>query len=189
MHEKNFRKFIERFTNIDNKSFKDILIHFQLTTFKKGEFFAKESTYNNRLGFLSQGIARSYYFNSDGDEITRRIATEPSMITVYDSFINEIPARESIEFIEDSHVYVITREKDLELIEKNRVYSNWRRIGIDHEFISVLRYLESFIDANAKDRYNMILKMNPKIIQRVPLQYIASMIGVTPTQLSRIRKS
>ncbi|MEL6192294.1 MAG: hypothetical protein AAFR66_09600 [Bacteroidota bacterium] len=186
-HKENFKKFFRRFLPIDDSSFEEILTSFELKVYAKGAHFGKKGQLISKMGFLSQGIARSYYLNEKGEEISRRIAMEPSMITAYDSFINQIPSRENIQFLEESYVWEISRAKDKELIDKNQAYSNWRRIGIDHEFISVLRYLERFIDANAESRYKMIMLHTPHMIERVPLQYIASLIGVTPTQLSRIR--
>jgi 5'(3')-deoxyribonucleotidase len=45
-----------------------------------------------------------------------------------------------------------------------------------------------FISGSAKERYQFILEKNPKLLEKFPLRFIASMIGITPVQLSRIRK-
>ena len=41
---------------------------------------------------------------------------------------------------------------------------------------------------SAEERYLKLLKTQPEVIQNVPLQYIASYIGIKPESLSRIRK-
>jgi CRP-like cAMP-binding protein len=41
---------------------------------------------------------------------------------------------------------------------------------------------------NAEERYLKLLKDYPEIIQHVPIQYIASFLGMKPESLSRIRR-
>ena len=45
----------------------------------------------------------------------------------------------------------------------------------------------AFLKGTAKDRYQFILENNPSLLKKFPLRLIASIIGITPTQLSRIR--
>jgi hypothetical protein len=40
----------------------------------------------------------------------------------------------------------------------------------------------------AQDRYDYILTHKPQIVQRVPLKYLASFLGITAETLSRIRR-
>ena len=47
----------------------------------------------------------------------------------------------------------------------------------------------SIVMENAKERYVKLLKKQPNINSRIQQQYIASHLGITPTQLSRIKKS
>ena len=49
-----------------------------------------------------------------------------------------------------------------------------------------IRFL--FLTGTAKERYQRILENNPEMLRKFPLRFIASMIGITPTQLSRVRK-
>jgi CRP-like cAMP-binding protein len=39
-----------------------------------------------------------------------------------------------------------------------------------------------------EERYLRLMKERPKVMERVPLQYIASYLGIQPESLSRIRK-
>ncbi len=47
--------------------------------------------------------------------------------------------------------------------------------------------MDSIQFETAHQRYDRLLKTSPEIIQRVPVSYIASFLGVTPETLSRIR--
>jgi len=187
-HHKVFLDFFRRFVPITEKEFAEVVSHSQLVHLPKGEFLAKEGMVSKQLGFLAEGMARTYYLNQKGEEVTRRLAMEPAMIAAYESFTLQNPSRENLQTTEPSYIFVISKEEDDYLLKHNPKYASFRRKGIDSEFIGLMRYLERFIDATAETRYGMIMKMQPRLIARAPLQYIASLIGVTPTQLSRIRK-
>jgi hypothetical protein len=49
--------------------------------------------------------------------------------------------------------------------------------------------MDSIQFETAQQRYERLLKTSPQIIQRVPLSYIASFLGVTLETLSRIRSA
>lgn len=46
----------------------------------------------------------------------------------------------------------------------------------------------SLLSRTAEERYLNLFIDRPKLLQQIPLKYIASYIGVTPQALSRIRK-
>ena len=45
-----------------------------------------------------------------------------------------------------------------------------------------------FLLQSPEEIYRTLLEKDPKLIQNIPLKYIASYIGITPQALSRIRK-
>jgi hypothetical protein len=47
--------------------------------------------------------------------------------------------------------------------------------------------VESIQFHSAEERYNSLLHTTPNVLQRVPLKYIASYLGITQVSLSRIR--
>ncbi len=47
----------------------------------------------------------------------------------------------------------------------------------------------SLILDDAMTRYQNFIEQNPNIQNRIPLHHIANHLGITPTQLSRIRKN
>ncbi|MEW7281336.1 hypothetical protein ABW636_22340 [Aquimarina sp. 2201CG1-2-11] len=69
--------------------------------------------------------------------------------------------------------------------------ANWQKIGrlvAEKEFIIMEQYASILNNETAKEKYLRLLKEQPEIIQKSPLNYIASYLGVTRRTLSRIRK-
>jgi len=46
----------------------------------------------------------------------------------------------------------------------------------------------SHLSMSAEERYNLFFESNKELFNQVPLQFIASMLGMKPETLSRIRK-
>jgi len=46
----------------------------------------------------------------------------------------------------------------------------------------------SLLSMSADERYQYLQDQNPDLFQQVPLKYLASMMGMTPESLSRIRR-
>ncbi|WP_229239031.1 hypothetical protein [Emticicia sp. C21] len=46
----------------------------------------------------------------------------------------------------------------------------------------------SHLSMTAEERYNFFFQNNKELFNQVPLQYIASMLGMTPETFSRIRR-
>lgn len=141
----------------------------------------------NELGFLCKGLTRSYFLDEKGREVTRRLAVEDNLINAYGAYVFERPSEESIITEEDCHLLVISREDDMRLQQEMEAYRLYRIRIAEQMMIGALRFLDGFLANDASFRYRRMVKFSPEIFERVPLKHIASLIGVTPTQLSRIR--
>lgn len=56
-------------------------------------------------------------------------------------------------------------------------------------FASMERRIYMLQSTSARERYEEIIKQNGELLLQVPLQYIASFLGITPQHLSRLRKN
>ncbi|MBL4577883.1 MAG: Crp/Fnr family transcriptional regulator [Flavobacteriales bacterium] len=187
-HLDTFQNFINRCTQSGKREFDVIESYFHLEEYKKGEHYTQLGSVSRKLGFLSEGIARTYFIDHSGQEITRRLAIAPSMISALKSFLTRKVSNENIIFLEDSVVLSIDYQNDQKLLQESTVYSQFRRIGIEFAFIELLNYLEIFLTEDAEQRYLIVLNSYPELVQRIPLHYLASLLGITPYSLSRIRK-
>jgi signal-transduction protein with cAMP-binding, CBS, and nucleotidyltransferase domain len=183
-----FPDFIRKFTPLTESEYQQFEGALMRTEFKKGSLFAEHGKVCIQIGFLEKGTLRAYYIDSQGDEVTRRLATEPCMISAYESFITGRKCREYHQFLDDATVICIDRATDLDLMARFPRYADFRRVAIEMEFVGVLNYLEQLLEKTAEEQYHALVNYKPQVLQRVPLQYIASLLGITPTQLSRIRK-
>ena len=69
---------------------------------------------------------------------------------------------------------------------------NWQKIEkllLAKCFMILEERVKSHLVLSAEQRYEAYFNYNPTVFQYVPLQYIASLLGMTPETLSRIRKN
>lgn len=178
----------KRVSNPSTTDVKDILAAFQETTYQKGSFFKEFDTKIEHLGYLISGSARSYFLNEKGEEICYDIHQASSFLSDIISIRTGESSPVSIEFLEESQVLVAPMNKVWDLLGQSVTFNILIREYMGDRAMELMKLHHMFLNGTAKERYKYLLASNPALLQKYPLRFIASMIGVTPTQLSRIRK-
>ncbi len=165
----------------------EILSIFTEKKFKKRALFKEGHTVIKKLGFLVEGSARSYFLNEKGDEITNEILQENDFLSDIISVRTDEKSPIVIEFLEKSTVLVAPMDKVWHLLDQNVTFNILIREYIGDQAMELVKRHLMFLNGTSTERYKYILETNPEILQKFPLKFVASMIGVTQTQLSRIR--
>ena len=165
----------------------EILSAFNEIRYEKSMFFKERDSMIKELGFLIQGSARSYFINAKGDEITDQIVENYNFLSDIISVRTGEKSPVIIEFLEFSVVLVAPMDKVWVLFEHNITFNILIREYLGDRAMELMRRHLMFLNGTARERYHYLLTSNPSLLDKFPLKYVASMIGVTPTQLSRIR--
>ncbi|MCI9846891.1 Crp/Fnr family transcriptional regulator [Flavobacterium pectinovorum] len=180
------------FQSIQNLSPEELNLLDGLITFrklKKGDFLLMENEVCNEIVFIEKGILRSFFFNHKGDEITNCFAFENEFMASFASFITKEIAEENIQALTDTEVQVLSRESLEKLYQSGY---NWQETGrklTEIEFVNLNKRMISFQKLSGAQRYEELFQNHQKYLQLIPLQYLASYLGITPRHLSRIRKA
>ena len=166
---------------------KEILSIFKEQHYEKGALFKTQDTVIQNLGFLAKGSARSYFINEKGVEITDEVLQANNFLSDIISIRTNESSPIIVEILEPSGVLIAPMDHVRELLNRNVTFNILIREYMgDRAMLLVKRHL-LFLNGTAKQRYEYLMATNPSLFKKFPLRYIASMIGVTPTQLSRIR--
>jgi CRP-like cAMP-binding protein len=134
-----------------------------------------------------KGCLRSYFIKENGIEITSQFFIEGQMVSSIESTITGTPSRSYIDAIEDSIIGIIQMKDFFNLAQDdNRAKDQFNRILLS-KLLNYMNLHASFILDNPEKRYKKLLQNNPELVSRLPQQYIASYLGITPVSLSRIR--
>lgn len=157
-----------------------------LDAFPKKHLLQQSRRPATHLFIVSKGLVRSY-FQRGNREVTLLLGMERCVICAMDSLLSGKPAYYNIETLEESEIISISYA-DLE-----RLYSEFHeierlgRLMISQYYLQQDQELRSLRILSARERYQEILEKQPELLQRVPLQYVASFLGMSAETLSRIR--
>jgi CRP/FNR family transcriptional regulator, anaerobic regulatory protein len=180
-------KYIQTYFRVSNDELSSISSFFKPVTFKKGDYFLKTGRYGDRLGFVQTGIIREFV-EIDDKEITKWISTKGYFVVDLASFVFHQTARWNIQALTDCELYVIDN-KDYQKI--GQVIPNWanlEKLFIAKCFTVLEDRIITHLSMTAEERYDQLFNFNPALFNQVPLQYLASMLGMTPETFSRLRK-
>ncbi len=169
--------------NVYNKIFGELST---INEFKKKEVILEKGKVENNLSFIIKGsITIVAYYN--GNEICISFSIENSFFSSYVSFLTREPSEYQIFALEDTIVESI----DYESLQKAYSLSgdnqkNGREIA-EQLYINANKRILSLISKTAEERYVEFVEEYPGFLQRIPLKYLASYLGITPVSLSRIR--
>lgn len=180
------QNYIQSIVDFTDEEMDIIMSHFKPMSIPAGEYFADEGIVCKNIGFITKGYVRTYYEIND-QEVTTMVLTKHNIVTAHTSFTLQRPSMSYIQAITDCELLVMSKESMEELYQR---FPKWERLGrlITEQ---VYGYMESrvvdYLSLSPEDRYRKMLENEAKILKHVPLRYIASMLGITPETLSRIR--
>ncbi len=185
---------LEQFIRTHTKSPKEseiaaILNIFEERTYSKGSIFKAANTISQEVGFITAGSVRLYMVKENGQEVTGEILQHHSFVTDLISTRENTRTGLTIQCLEPSSILVAPVAMARELLEINLTFNILIREYIAGRAVELGKKQMLFITGTAKERYQFILQNNPDLLKKFPLRFIASIIGITPTQLSRIRNN
>jgi len=164
---------------------------FAMTTvvsLETNEAYIREGENSRRLAFIEQGIIRVYIIKENGDEATLLLRGEGKFIASHDTIINRQPSRFIYRALEPVKLLQIDYDVLEEILKTHPEYEPLRNFFLMKMLAESLKMLESFVTQSPEERYRELLAERFDLVNRVPDKYIASMLGITPVSLSRIRK-
>ena len=179
-------KYIQTYFGVSVEESNKISSYFNVVTLKKGDYYLKSGRLSDRLGFVESGIAREYIILND-KEITKWISTKGYFLVDISSFLFHIPARWNIEALTDCELYVIDQNKYRNIGAVIPQWSQLEKMFLARCFSVLEDRVVAHLSMTAEERYQYLFNLNSELFNTVPLHYLASMLGMTPETLSRIR--
>lgn len=160
-----------------------------LLELNKNQYFAEAGKALKQVGFVVDGIFRALYFKNDGEEVTNYFFEENHLLWNWIDFDGDVIPDQYLQAVTNCQLIVFSR-KDWKEISDTII--NWDKIIqkiIAKNHAEKLARRSPLVSQDATDRYNDFLEKYPNIVNRIPLAYIASYLGITPSSLSRIRRN
>jgi CRP/FNR family transcriptional regulator, anaerobic regulatory protein len=184
----NFKLFTSYFKELTNEELASLQGLFRPMSVKKMDHVLASGTYVKDLFFFNRGTFRVYHLK-DGEEFTTKFLYSPCIYAELFSIRKLTPSFFNIQALTDCDCYKANFAQIEKLMETS---PNIRRLFLklyEHIYMNGVKRQVSFILDSQSKRYANLITEFPNIVEEIPLQYIASFIGIKPETLSRIRKN
>ncbi|MEZ7495810.1 Crp/Fnr family transcriptional regulator [Leeuwenhoekiella aequorea] len=181
-----FSGFIKSRVHISQADLTRVLSKFKNTTVKKGGLVLRKGQIANQYFFIKSGGLRLHY-GAFEEQHTSWVFFENDFFTDISSLHAQVPSRFNIEAIENTELLVISKADMDQLYEKLPVWQEFGRKIWEEMCIRQVDQNLNYQTLSAKQIYLELLK-NSDFVKKIPIKQLASILGITPNALSRIRK-
>ena len=184
------RESIEGYSPLGASTWRDLLSHCRGMRLAKHEFFTVAGAVPTSFGFVHSGLLRVYVSDEEGNEYNKIFFDEGTFPGAMAALLTGRPSRIAIQALEatcmlsidfDGYRRLLRERQDLMWFQIMYLEQNWLLKKEPREL--------ALVQDDASERYRRFIREYPKLYERLPLFHVASHLGITPTQLSRIRKA
>lgn len=161
------------------------LVHF--SSYSKGSLIYKQGVRPTTACFLMKGAVRSFYTDEEGKDNTVGFSFENTPVIPYGSFIEQVPSGVSIVALEPVEMLWTSRQEYLGFLEKHSRFETGIAKLLGEYLVKGGDQLKLIRISSSRERYERLCELQPEVIKRVPLKYIASYLGMALETLSRVR--
>lgn len=174
------------FPNLSVAKVHELIVHAVVHRIAKKELLIKRGLFNGEIYFVAQGLFRAYY-EKDGNQDTFWFREEHTVFASHLSILTNRPSNIYYQAVEDSVVMTIPYSLLKDLGEEDIEVTKSINTVLEGLILELIQRIEEFTTLNSEERYFNFLSRYEKIIHRIPQQYIASYIGLTPASFSRLK--
>ncbi|MBC6112706.1 Crp/Fnr family transcriptional regulator [Pedobacter sp. CCM 8938] len=182
-----FVRFVKNVVAIDDQDLLLVKSKCRQKVVPKGKLLLKCGQVANQYYFIVSGGLR-FYYETEGQENTTWVCFKDDFFTEISSLHPQKPTRFNIEAIEKTELIIIDK-KDMDFLYAH--LSSWEEFGRkiwEGTTSRMVNQLLNFQTLTAQERYLQFLK-NSELVQKIPVKQLATILGITPNALSRIRKN
>ncbi len=189
MHIELFRETLNALSPVSESSFQELLSISRFRNIDKDYFLLHVGDVADRMYFVCKGILVSQYLKSDGSAHIKNFFIQGNFAASTVSCLQSTPSDFSLQCLEEAVILDMNYHEYKQLV---LTYDDLKLLYIRHTEQSWIIKNEkrqiAFATQTAGERYHTFLREYPDLENRVAQHQIASYLGITPTQLSRIRK-
>jgi CRP-like cAMP-binding protein len=184
-----FKQTLDAYTPISDTTWQALKGVTQKRRLEKHEVLYQAGDIPSTFAWVFHGLIRGYVCDDKGNEYNKKFFDEDKFPGAMSALLTNTPSKLGFDALEETFLLEID-------------FSAFRRLLLEYDDLKLFQiyYLErnwlldkdereiTLVQQDASERYQRFLDEFPSLVERLPQYHIASHLGITPTQLSRIRK-
>lgn len=176
------------FHPIDDEAWEDLVQPWTEITVKRKQPLTMMGDTEKYLYLVMDGVQRAFYTHNN-KEVTLVFSYPHSFSGVIDSFLLQKPSLYQLETITESRLLRISYPEFMAVMTKHRSMETWVRIAVTQVLAATLQREIELIAYTAEQKFRALLHRSPQVLNMIPHKYLASYIGVDPTNFSKLLSS
>lgn len=156
---------------------------------KANEILSEAGNISKKLAYVLEGVMMISYYNSKGEEIVHHFVDENHFAVDIESFNYQTASMVYIKAVTDCKLITFSHKKWHDLRSTIIGFDSIIDKVVSKTLLDKVNIIRPMLSVDAKSRYENLLRDYPLLVNRIPLVYIASFLGITASTLSRIRSS
>ena len=157
-------------------------------TIKRKEHFLMAGDVCTSIAYVNKGCLRRYLIDNHSKDVTLNFALEDYWIGDLESLFFKKPTIYYVQALEQSELLLLSRKNLYRANDELPKFKKFHDEKIQRNHYYTLKRLSIAKSASPEEKYILLMKEQPQLLQRVPLHFIASYLGIEPESLSRLRK-
>lgn len=183
------RQGFERYCPLDEETWNGLQEISSLVEYPKDGFLSRQGEVPSSFGFVCHGLLRGFSSNESGHQYNKVFFKEGTFPGSMIALLTNTPSAIAIQALEPSSVMRIHFRAYRRLLEQRSDLKWFQILYLEQNWLLAKEPREvALVQKNATQRYLDFLRDHPDLEKRLPQYHLASHLGVTPTQLSRIRR-
>ena len=183
------KKTIDSYAPLSTRTWNALIDFCEFKTIEKQSVLYASSEVPASFAFVYSGLFRCFVHDSNGNEYNKIFFDAGSFPGAMTALLTTSPSQLTIESLEPSLIISINFKAYRELLYATNDLMLFHILYLEKNWLLAKDAREiEIVQQNASQRYQQFLQDHPSLSSRIPQYHIASHLGITPTQLSRIRK-
>ena len=182
------KEYFNAISKINESTWNRIVPHFKEERLLKNEYFAKENKTARQIAFLKTGVVRAFFINQEGKDYNKQFFVGKSIIGAYTSLLTGSANLIAQQALTDCVIYTCDYASLTKLYDECPDLERFARKIAEYYFLEKEKKEIEIVLLDASQRYALFKKEFPTLEQLITQFHIASYLGISATQLSRIRK-
>ncbi|MES2387489.1 MAG: Crp/Fnr family transcriptional regulator [Bacteroidota bacterium] len=180
---------LNAYSGIDEAAFALSAPSWKQREYGKGEFYNARGSVCKYLGFILEGVFRTYYpDDKTGTEKNLFFFSKNQIVVSFKSFVQSEPCSYFTQSMTAGRILYIHVDDLTNLYRSSHQWEHFGRLMAEQAFDLAMFRTESFLFMSPEERYLRLVSEHPDIFNSVPLYHISSFLGIAGPSLSRIRK-
>lgn len=180
--------FIKLFYDLKPADYELLTANLRSRTFRKGASIVVPGHIQNELYLVKSGVQMSYFEAEDKLHVIA-FTYPPNFCAIPESFSLQQPSTYFLTALTDSEMDYITYDALQDLFDRSQPLERLFRKMTEAILAGVVSRHIELQSKTIEERYRAFCQRSPHLLQLVPHKYIASYLGIDPTNFSKLYNS